>query len=122
VRTWWEIRDLPNVLFVHFANLKRDMPGQMRRIAGFLDVPIDETRWEETLEYCSFDWMKRHARKSVPLGGAFWDAGAQVFINKGTNGRWTDTLTPEDVAEYEARAVAELGPEAAHWLATGEGL
>jgi hypothetical protein len=25
------------------------------------------------------------------------------------------------VAEYEARAVAELGPEAAHWLATGEG-
>jgi hypothetical protein len=26
------------------------------------------------------------------------------------------------VAEYEARAVAELGPEAAHWLATGEGL
>jgi aryl sulfotransferase len=50
--------------------------------------------------------MKRNARKSVPLGGAFWDASAQVFINKGTNGRWTDTLTPEDVAEYEARAVA----------------
>ena len=93
VRTWWEIRDLPNVLFVHFANLKRDMPGQMRRIAEFLDIPIDETRWEETLEYCSFDWMKRNAPKSVPLGGAFWDAGAQVFINKGTNGRWTDTLT-----------------------------
>jgi aryl sulfotransferase len=122
VRTWWEFRDLPNVLFVHFANLKADMPGQMRRIAEFLDVPIDETRWEETLEYCSFDWMKRNAKKSVPLGGAFWDAGAQVFINKGTNGRWTDTLTPDDVAEYEARALQELGPEAAHWLATGEDL
>ena len=47
VRTWWEIRDLPNVLFVHFANLKRDMPGQMRRIAAFLDIPIDETRWDD---------------------------------------------------------------------------
>ena len=66
--------------------------------------------------------MKRNAKKSVPLGGAFWDAGAQVFINKGTNGRWTDTLTPDDVAEYEARALQELGPEAAHWLATGEDL
>jgi aryl sulfotransferase len=120
VRTWWEARDLPNVLFVHFANLKHDMPGEMRRIAGFLDVSIDEDRWEETLEYCSFDWMKQNASKSVPLGGAFWDAGAQVFINKGTNGRWTDTLTREEVAEYEARAVEELGPEAAHWLATGE--
>ena len=122
VRTWWEVRDLPNVLFVHFANLKQDMPGQMRRIAAFLDIPIDETQWEEIVEYCSFDWMKRNATKSVPLGGAFWDAGAQVFINKGTNGRWVGILTPEDVAEYEERAVQELGPECARWLATGEGL
>jgi aryl sulfotransferase len=109
-------------LFVHFANLKRDMPGQMRHIAEFLDVPIDETRWKTIVEYCSFDWMKRHAAKSVPLGGAFWDAGAQVFINRGVNGRWAETLTSEDVVEYEARAVRELGPECAQWLATGEGL
>ena len=107
---------------MHFANLKRDMPGQMRRMADFLDVPVDETRWEETLEYCSFNWMKRNATKSVPLGGAFWDGGAGVFINRGTNGRWTETLAPEEVAEYEARAVQELDPECARWLATGEGL
>ena len=55
-------------------------------------------------------------------GGAFWDAGAQVFINRGVNDRWTETLTAEDVAEYEARAVQELDPECARWLATGEGL
>jgi len=35
------------------------------------------------------------------------------------NGRWRDTLTPSDVAEYEARAVEELGRECAAWLATG---
>jgi aryl sulfotransferase len=122
VRTWWEFRHLPNVLFMHFATLKRDMPGQMRRIAAFLDISIEETRWEEIVEYCSFDWMKRHATKSVPLGGAFWDGGAQVFINRGVNGRWVDTLTPDDVAEYEERAVQELGPECARWLATGKGL
>jgi aryl sulfotransferase len=32
----------------------------------------------------------------VALGGAFWDAGAQVFINQGTNRRWTDTLAAAD--------------------------
>jgi aryl sulfotransferase len=52
------------------------MPKEMRRIAEFLDSPIDEATWDEILEYCSFDWMKRNASKSVPLGGAFWDAGA----------------------------------------------
>jgi len=120
VRTWWEVRDLPNVLFVHFADLKRDMPTQMRRIAGFLGIPVDETKWDTILEYCSFGWMKRHAAKSAPLGGIFWDAGAGVFINRGTNGRWAQTLTPEESAEYEARAVQELGAECARWLATGE--
>ena len=122
VRTWWEARHLPNVLFVHFSNLKRDMPGEMRRIAAFLDIPIDETRWAQTIEYCSFDWMKRNATKTVPLGGAFWDAGAQVFINRGVNGRWAQILEPDEVAEYEARAERELGFECARWLATGEGL
>jgi aryl sulfotransferase len=63
--------------------------------------------------------MKQNATISVPLGGAFWDGGAQVFINKGVNGRWSETLTVADCAEYEARAVRELGPECARWLAGG---
>jgi hypothetical protein len=73
------------------------------------------------LRDCSFDWMKKHAAKSVPAAGAFWDAGGEVFINKGVNGRWKDVLTTADSAEYEARAAAELGPDCARWLATGEG-
>jgi len=120
VRTWWEIRALPNLMFVHFTNLKKDMPGQMRRIASFLEIPIDESRWDAIVEYCSFDWMKQNAGKTVPMGGAFWDAGAEVFINKGVNGRWGETLTPADVAEYEDRCLRELGPECARWLTTGE--
>jgi aryl sulfotransferase len=120
VRSWWAIRDLPNVRFVHFADLKRDMPGEIRRIAAFLDIPIDPARWDAIVEYCSFDWMKQHAVKSVPAGGAFWDAGAEVFINKGVNGRWRDVLSPEESAAYERRAVVELGADCAQWLATGE--
>jgi aryl sulfotransferase len=120
IRTWWAIRDLPNVHFVHFTDLKRDMPGEMRKIADFLDIEVDPARWDAILEYCSFDWMKHNATKSVPLGGAFWDAGAEVFINKGVNGRWRDVLSAEESAAYEARALAELGPQCARWLAHGE--
>jgi len=119
VRSWWAIRHLPNVHLVHFESLKRDMPGEMRKLAAFLDIHVDESRWEPIFEYCSFDWMKRNATKSVPLGGAFWDAGAQVFINKGVNGRWRDTLTSAEIDEYERRAVDELGADCAAWLATG---
>ncbi len=120
VRTWWAIRDLPNLLMVHFDTLKRHMPEQMRRIAAFLDIRIDESRWDEIVEHCTFDWMKQNGEKSVPLHGAMWEGGAKTFINKGTNGRWRDILTAEDCAAYEAKALSELGPECARWRATGE--
>lgn len=120
VRTWWAVRDLPNVKLVHFSDLKRDMPGEMRRIAAFLEIDIDEARWDNIVEYCSFDWMKANAAKTVPLGGVFWDGGPEVFINKGVNGRWKDTLTADEVDEYEKRAISELGAECAHWLESGK--
>jgi aryl sulfotransferase len=118
-RTWWAIRHLPNVLLVHFARLKADMPGEIRRIAEFLDIAIDEANWEAVLEHCSFAYMKANATPSTPLGGIFWDGGADNFIYKGTNGRWRDVLSEEESAAYEGRAVVELGPECAEWLMTG---
>ena len=119
VRSWWKVRDLPNVLLLHFADLKADMPGQIRRIADFADIPIDETRWDAIVEHCGFDYMKEHATKSVPLGGVFWEGGAQTFIHQGRNGRWRDTLTAEDSRNYERMAQEQLGQECAEWLATG---
>ena len=120
LRSWWAIRDLPNVLPLHFAALKEDMDGQIRRIASFLEIEVDPATWDAILEHCSFAYMKKNAAQSVPLGGAFWDGGAQTFMHKGTNGRWRDTLTAEDNQRYEARVVEELGEDCARWLATGE--
>lgn len=120
VRSWWDIRDLPNVMLVHFARLKADMAGEIRRIAGFLDIAIDEARWDAIVEHCGFDYMKANAAASVPLGGAFWDGGAETFLHKGTNGRWHDVLSAEEVAAYDRKALAELGPDCAGWLRTGE--
>jgi aryl sulfotransferase len=119
VRSWWAIRDLPNLLMLHFEDLKQDMPGEIRRIANFLDIPIDPATWPAILEHCSFDYMKTHGTKSVPLGGAFWDGGAQTFIHKGTNGRWRDELSTADCRAYEETARNELGEECANWLAAG---
>ncbi|MDO8422091.1 MAG: sulfotransferase domain-containing protein [Parvibaculum sp.] len=119
IRSWWAIRDLPNVHFLHFGNLKKDMPGEIRKIAAFLGISVDETRWTQILEHCSFDYMKANAAASVPLGGAFWDGGAATFVHKGVNGRWQGMLSPATSAAYEARAREELGEACAEWLLTG---
>ncbi len=119
VGSWWQIRELPNVLLIHFGQLKADMPGEIRRIAEFIGTPIDDAKWDAILEHCSFAYMKANATASVPLGGAFWDGGAETFVHKGTNGRWRDTLSAMASTAYERKAQSELGPECAEWLETG---
>jgi aryl sulfotransferase len=119
VRSWWAIRGLPNVKLVHFNDLKRDLAGSIRDIAKFLDIAVDDTTFPAMVEHCTFEHMKANAEKVAPLGGALWEGGAQTFIHKGTNGRWKDVLTPAEVKAYDQRAVTELGPECAAWLAGG---
>lgn len=120
LRSWWAVRELPNVMLLHFAELKRDMPGNIKRIADFLDIDVDAQAWPAILEHCGFDYMKTHASKSAPLGGAFWDGGAQTFINKGTNGRWRDLLTAEDIENYEIKTRDMLGEACSEWLAQSQ--
>mmetsp|Transcript_20838 Transcript_20838/g.29414 ORF Transcript_20838/g.29414 Transcript_20838/m.29414 type:complete len:338 (-) Transcript_20838:146-1159(-) len=117
--SWWAIRDLPNVMFVHFNDLKKDMPSEMRRVAKFLDIQINEDKWDDIVEHCTFNWMKANASKVAPVGGIFWEGGAETFINQGTNGRWTDVLTEEECQVYEAKAIEMLGEECAAWLKHG---
>ncbi|HEV2568710.1 sulfotransferase domain-containing protein [Sphingomonas sp.] len=119
IRTWWEYRHLPNMMLVHFADLKREPERMIRDVASFLEIEVAEETWPVILEHCSFDYMKRNAEKVVPLGGAPWEGGPGTFINKGANGQWREVLTPEDCRRYEELAAQQLGAECADWLANG---
>jgi aryl sulfotransferase len=119
VKSWWELRNLPNVKLVHFADLKHDMPGQIADIAKFLEIEVSDDVMKNILHQCSFDYMKHNASAATPLGGAFWDGGAKTFIHKGTNGRWKEELPEAESIRYEKEAVVQLGAECAEWLQSG---
>ncbi|KAI6778952.1 uncharacterized protein J7T54_002594 [Emericellopsis cladophorae] len=121
IRGWWEVRHQPNLLLVHFNDLKADLEGSMRRIAKFLEIPdMPEDRFQAAVEHCTFDWMKEHAEMAAPpLAEMAWENGAKGFINKGTNSRWKNVLSEEDNKRYQAKAREELGEECATWLQSG---
>ena len=120
VSSWWAIRHLPNLMLVHFSNLVSNLPGEIDRIANFLEIPVAEADRDTIIEHCGFEYMRANASDIVPMGGAIWTGGAKTFIHKGTNGRWRDELNHGDIARYESLANENLGAECAHWLATGE--
>jgi aryl sulfotransferase len=62
-----------------------------------------------------FDAMKQDAMRHEGYMGLIFEGGASRFFHKGTNGRWCDVLTAEDLALYES-AAARLDPELRAWL------
>ena len=120
IQSWWDLRCLPNVKLVHFANLKADMPGEIRRMAEFLDIKIDEDKWDDIVEHCTFDYMKNNARVLSDKFEEFFEGGLKNFVNKGTNKRWADTLTEDDIKLYKKVQSEKLTPDCAHWHETGE--
>jgi aryl sulfotransferase len=118
-RTWWAYRALDNILFVHFNDLLRDLPGEIRRIAAFLAISCSEETVAGVARLVTFDAMRRNAEQLVPQAGQAWRGGATTFLFQGTNGRWRDVLAPEELALYAETAATVLTPECAAWLEQG---
>jgi len=118
VASFWARREDPRVLLVHFNDLKADLAGEMQRIADFLGVRVPPARWPAVVERCTFEAMRGRAAEIGPFEALF-EGGARSFLFKGTNGRWRDVLTPDEIVAYERRTAEVLPPAAASWLERG---
>ncbi|HEX5377504.1 MAG TPA: sulfotransferase domain-containing protein [Phenylobacterium sp.] len=118
-RSFWAERARPNLLIVHYNDLKADLSGEMKRIAAFLDIETPDELWPQLVEAATFDAMKRDG--GILLAGmevAFRN-GHETFLHSGTNNRWKGELTPDDLELYRAKVAAETTPGLSAWLEGG---
>ena len=119
---WWPLRHEPNVMLVHYADLKREPDASVRRIAKFLGFDVLDAQWPAILEYTSFQWMKAHEDKfelrtvaDIPI----LNAGA--MIRKGQVGASAEDGITAQISE----AIAGIGrtiltdPKAFDWCYHG---
>jgi aryl sulfotransferase len=121
--SWWRFRHLPNIRFVHYADLLSDLPGEIGRIAAFLGIPLDPARRAAIAAAVSFDAIRRDPAAAAPMpaerAGQIWRNGLDTFFFMGTNGRWRDVLTPAELDLYEAATARCLPPDCAAYLEHG---
>ena len=67
----------------------------------------------------TFASMKRDTHILGPEMGMIFEGGADRFLYKGTNDRWRDVLTADDLALYDIAAERTLTPELRCWLERG---
>ncbi|HLK91062.1 MAG TPA: sulfotransferase domain-containing protein [Polyangia bacterium] len=102
---WWPLRHEKNVLFMHFADLKRDLAGATRKVADFLGIAPTAAAWARIDEHVSFDWMKRHESKFEPMANTtirVLEPGG--MMRKGKTGASREDGMTDDIAQ-QVRAV-----------------
>ena len=119
MQRWWDFRDLPNILFVHFNDLLADPEGEIKRVADFLDIDVTQEQVQSVAQATTFSNMKANAEKIGPGRERMWTGGAKAFFHQGTNGRWKQVLVPEDLSLYKDAVSRIMSPVCAQWLENG---
>ena len=103
VLEWWKHKDDPNVLFLKFEDMKRDLPGAVKQIAEFIGYEVspevissitEQSTFEsmKANDACNFSWVPPHVRSKT----------ASKHLRKGVIGDWRNHFTVEQSAELEA--------------------
>ncbi|KAI5632724.1 sulfotransferase domain-containing protein [Phthorimaea operculella] len=93
----WNCRHHPNMLFLFYEELKKDLPAAVRKVSKFLNKEYTEEQIAGLCDHLSIDSFKKNksvnaeAKKDLGL----FAEGEQAFIRKGIVGGWRDYFDEE---------------------------
>lgn len=113
----WE--RLPNVHLFHYADMTRDLAGQIDRVADILGYEYSDAVMAQITDGARFEKMQHnaiHAKADDPATNAI---APKDFFHNATSNKWEGRLSAADMDHY-AQAIAKLLPEEdVAWLQWG---
>lgn len=117
VRTWYDVRNSPNILFINFEDVKRDPETLIKRIAKFMGnkywqaIEQNTQILKDIAYHSSFEVMKDKIndlmRYMVPYGAQ--PRIAVEFVRKGKTGGWKEMMTKEQSNRMDKKIEKVLG-------------
>ena len=112
----WARRGEPNVALFHYRDLRTDLGTEMRRLAGVLDVQVEERAWAALIDAATFTSMKARADELAPNAHhSLWRDNSEFFA-EGRCGAWRNDLSATALARYDER-IGELCDDDADFIA-----
>jgi hypothetical protein len=95
LRSWYEQRDRPNLLVLHYEAMQDDLKSAVRSVAGFLDQDLTDDEIERVAQASTFGSMKKDPRTSMQMWDEEQRKPGMPFMRKGKTGDWQNHFTPE---------------------------
>ncbi|XP_071446819.1 uncharacterized protein [Hetaerina americana] len=96
VEEGWKQRDHPNMLFMFYEDMKKDLSAILRRVAAFLNKSINEEQIEKMIDHLKIDNFRIYPSMNVKktLQGMLDDT-KPGFFRQGKSGTWRNEFSPE---------------------------
>ena len=105
MRLWLENKWNRKILYLHYEDMKKDLPSVLRKLIEFCDLKVDEKEFPRILERSSFAFMKQHQTKfgEQPEGKEKDEKVYDNFIRKGEAGEGKTYLNAEQKKHFDEK-------------------
>ena len=104
ILSWWAHRDSPNILFMKYEDIKKDLLQAVSKIASFLEVDLSPDVIQKIAELTTFEKMKTDKTANFSWYKMFNNKrGRPEYLRKGTVGDWTMHLSAEESAAVDKK-------------------
>ncbi|XP_047035973.1 luciferin sulfotransferase [Helicoverpa zea] len=111
---FWKRRHDPNVLFIKFEQMKRDLPSVVRKTAEFLNKELTDTQVDKLCDHLSFQNMKTNRAVNLEaileksFGVSYLESTDLRFIRKGEIGDWKNHMSDDLSRRFDEWAEQHL--------------
>lgn len=105
VLSWWLHEGDDDLLFLTYEDLLLDFDDQVRRLAGFLQIPIDDALLDAVRQQSTFEHMKDSSFADMHEVEQL-----DSFYRKGEIGSWRNEFSPDQNARFDDLIESRLTP------------
>jgi aryl sulfotransferase len=115
----WRHRAEPNVAIFHYADLRADLPGELRRLAAAVGIELSAARAAELAGEASLERMRARAADVVPGASLGQWRSVEAFLRAGSAGEWRERVSEAHLDAYHRRVAELVPPDLAAWVHGG---
>ncbi|XP_063531415.1 sulfotransferase 1E1-like [Cydia strobilella] len=101
VKEAWELRHHPNMMFIFYEDMLKDVPLYIKRLADFLGKKLTDEQIVKLSEHLSFENFKNNKSVNPTWIAKSGNPDAEGFIRKGKSGTWREQFDDEMAAQAQ---------------------
>jgi hypothetical protein len=114
VHSYWQVRELENVLLVSFEQMKADQPAVIRQVAELMGVELSPQVFTLVDDKSRFQYMQSIGYKFDPPPVVPWSSSSRRMMRKGKSGASSELLTAEQqrqIDDFCRSALRDMGSD-----------